>query len=121
MRKVVTLIACVLVFTGGVWAQTSPKVHQLKATTQTVHRGFFDASLKPVLTINSGDIVKLETATGNPRYFERLGVPKDRLSVKDGIVSGGGKSVSYGDLVKNQKLNLTISVKGDLNLIARSG
>jgi CO/xanthine dehydrogenase Mo-binding subunit len=45
----------------------------------------------------------------------RLGVPKDQLSVKDGIVSGGGKSVSYGDLVKNQKLNLTIPVKGDVH------
>src|SRR5208337_2595763 len=27
---------------------------------------------------------------------EKLGVPKDKLSVKDGIVSGGGKSISYG-------------------------
>src|SRR5690242_21517426 len=31
---------------------------------------------------------------------QRLGVPKDRLSVKDGIVSGNGKSMSYGQLVK---------------------
>jgi CO/xanthine dehydrogenase Mo-binding subunit len=45
---------------------------------------------------------------------QQLGVPKDQLSVKDGIVSGGGKSVSYGDLVKNQQLSLTIPVKGDL-------
>ncbi len=29
-------------------------------------------------------------------------------------MSGAGKTVSYGDLVKNQKLNLTIPVKGDL-------
>src|ERR1700739_238782 len=35
---------------------------------------------------------------------ERLAVPKDQLSVKDGIVSGGGKSISYGDLVKGQHL-----------------
>jgi CO/xanthine dehydrogenase Mo-binding subunit len=48
---------------------------------------------------------------------ERLGVPKDKLSVKGGIVSGGGKSISYGDLVKNQQLNLTIPVKGDLTSI----
>ena len=47
----------------------------------------------------------------------KLGVPKDKLSVKDGIVSGGGKSVSYGDLVKNQQLQLTIPVKGDLTSI----
>lgn len=45
---------------------------------------------------------------------EKLGVPKDKLSVKDGVVSGGGKSISYGDLVKNQQLKLTIPVKGDL-------
>ncbi len=45
---------------------------------------------------------------------ERLGVPKDKLSVKDGIVMGSGKSISYGDLVKNQQLKLTIPVKGDL-------
>src|SRR5579863_8880530 len=45
---------------------------------------------------------------------ERLSVPKGQLTAKDGIVSGGGKSISYGDLVKNQQLRLTIPVKGDL-------
>lgn len=44
-----------------------------------------------------------------------LQVPKDQLSVKDGVVSGAGRSVSYGDLVKSKKLSLTIPVKGDLN------
>ena len=46
--------------------------------------------------------------------YEKLGVAKDKLSVKDGIVSGGGKQISYGDLVKNQQLKLTIPVKGEL-------
>jgi nicotinate dehydrogenase subunit B len=45
---------------------------------------------------------------------ERLGVPKDKISVKDGVASGGGKSISYGDLVKGQQLKLTIPVKGEL-------
>jgi CO/xanthine dehydrogenase Mo-binding subunit len=45
---------------------------------------------------------------------EKMGVPKDKISVKDGVVSGGGKSISYGDLVKNQQLKLTIPVSGDL-------
>jgi CO/xanthine dehydrogenase Mo-binding subunit len=48
---------------------------------------------------------------------EKLGVAKDKLSVKDGIVSGGGKNISYGDLIKNQQLKLTIPVKGDLTSI----
>jgi acetamidase/formamidase len=60
-------------------AQADEKIHELKASPTTVHRGFFDASLKPVLTIDSGDIVRLWTTTGNPRYFERLGVPKEKI------------------------------------------
>ncbi len=48
---------------------------------------------------------------------QRLGVPKSQLSVKDGVVSGGGKSMSYGDLVKGQQLKLTIPVSGDLTSI----
>jgi nicotinate dehydrogenase subunit B len=48
---------------------------------------------------------------------EKLGVPKEKLSVKDGVVSGGGKSISYGDLIKGQQLKLTIPVKGDLTSI----
>jgi nicotinate dehydrogenase subunit B len=45
---------------------------------------------------------------------QKLGVPKNALTVKDGVISGGGKSMSYGDLVKGQQLQLTIPVKGDL-------
>ncbi|HEY4361215.1 MAG TPA: molybdopterin cofactor-binding domain-containing protein [Bryobacteraceae bacterium] len=45
---------------------------------------------------------------------QQLRVPKNQISVKDGIVSGGGKTISYGDLVKGQQLKLTIPVKGDL-------
>ena len=60
-------------------SSTSEKTFELKATAKTVHQNFFDASLKPVLTINSGDSVRLETATGNPKYFEKHGVPKDKI------------------------------------------
>lgn len=48
---------------------------------------------------------------------QRLGVPKSAISAKDGMVSGGGKSISYGDLVKGQQLKLTIPVSGDLTSI----
>ncbi|MBM3665703.1 MAG: hypothetical protein FJW92_07915, partial [Actinobacteria bacterium] len=57
----------------------SPRTHELRASASTVHRGFFDASLKPVLTIDSGDIVRLETASGNPKWFEDLGVPREKI------------------------------------------
>jgi nicotinate dehydrogenase subunit B len=48
---------------------------------------------------------------------QKLGVSKDQISAKDGMVSGGGKSMSYGDLVKGQQLKLTIPVMGDLTSI----
>lgn len=45
---------------------------------------------------------------------QRLGVPKDRITVKDGVVSAGGKRMTYGALVQGQHLQLTIPVSGDL-------
>jgi CO/xanthine dehydrogenase Mo-binding subunit len=52
----------------------------------------------------------------------QLGVPTGGLSVTNGVVSGGGKSVSYGDLVKNQQLKLSIPITGTpLNGVTVSG
>jgi nicotinate dehydrogenase subunit B len=42
----------------------------------------------------------------------QLGVPVSGLTVGDGIVSGGGRSISYGQLVQGQHLDLTIPVTG---------
>ena len=44
----------------------------------------------------------------------QLGVPVANLTVKDGVITGGGKSVTYGQLVSNQELSLTIPVAGSL-------
>lgn len=44
----------------------------------------------------------------------RLGVPRSRLTISDGMVSGGGKKISYGRLVEGQHLELTIPVSGKL-------
>jgi CO/xanthine dehydrogenase Mo-binding subunit len=44
----------------------------------------------------------------------KLGVARDQLSLKDGVISGGGKSVTYGKLVMGQDWQLTIPVTGDL-------
>jgi acetamidase/formamidase len=41
----------------------SPTLHELRATPATVHWGYFDASLQPVLTVRSGDLVQIEALT----------------------------------------------------------
>ena len=43
----------------------------------------------------------------------QLGVPVTNLTVTNGVVSGGGKQVTYGQLVAGKALNLTIPVTGD--------
>src|ERR1700674_5194552 len=49
--------------------------YTLMPSPQTVHIGHFSAALKPVLTINSGDIVTIETATHiDPGEVDRAGV-----------------------------------------------
>ena len=104
----VALYAGLLLAPAIAGAQSSPKVHELKASPSTVHRGFFDASLKPVLTIDSGDIVRLETATGNPRYFEKLGVPKDKIPAELYAVYEGVDNDGRGD----HTLNGPIAIRG---------
>jgi CO/xanthine dehydrogenase Mo-binding subunit len=44
----------------------------------------------------------------------QLSVPASALSVSDGVVSGGGKTVSYGKLLEGQHLELKIPISGTL-------
>ena len=39
--------------------------HTLRPHVGTVHRGVFDATLPPVLTVASGDVVEVTTLSGN--------------------------------------------------------
>ncbi len=40
--------------------------HHLHSSPETCHWGFFEAKLKPVLTIASGDEVTVDTISGGP-------------------------------------------------------
>src|SRR5260221_14586803 len=40
--------------------------HPLHSSPETCHWGFFEAKLKPVLTVASGDEVTIETVSGGP-------------------------------------------------------
>jgi acetamidase/formamidase len=89
MTKHAFWACCALAIAAGAAAQTAQKTYDIKATPETTFYRFLDADAKPVLTINSGDIVKLETATGTPGYFERLGVPKDRIPAELSVTFKG--------------------------------
>jgi acetamidase/formamidase len=57
--------------------------HHLNANAETCHWGFFDARRKPVLTVDSGDRVTVDTLTGAPAVIPRSGfyVPPELAEV----------------------------------------
>jgi acetamidase/formamidase len=57
--------------------------HHLNANAETCHWGFFDATRKPVLTIDSGDRITVDTLTGSPDYIPKSGfnVPPELAEV----------------------------------------
>ncbi|OKO74714.1 acetamidase/formamidase family protein [Bradyrhizobium sp. NAS96.2] len=58
--------------------------HHLKSSPETCHCGFFDAKLKPVLTIASGDEITIETVNGTPEVVpdrEKFHVPPELADI----------------------------------------
>jgi len=77
------VVAVLLIGIGVLWAKAprtaaqapQPSGHVLKADPTNVHWGYFSATLKPVLTINSGEIVTMEDVPRiPPEVVERSGV-----------------------------------------------
>src|ERR1700676_1433651 len=56
------------------------KTYQLKPTPKTVTWGYYDAKTPPVLHIQSGDTVEIQTlVTSSPERFENAGMNPDRI------------------------------------------
>jgi acetamidase/formamidase len=55
------------------------QTHRLKATPETVVWGYYDASVPAVLTVESGDIVDVETMVTGARLSRALGVPEEAI------------------------------------------
>jgi acetamidase/formamidase len=47
--------------------------HRLDASVDTVHWGYFDAALKPLLTVDSGDTITFSTVSGQPWQVPKQG------------------------------------------------
>ena len=113
-RTTVVAGLTVLCVVSSVFAQAPGRVHELKASPSTTHISFFDASLAPVLRIESGDVVRLETASGNPRWFENAGVARDEIPPELYAVYEGYDSTGRGDHTLNGPIFVTGAEVGDV-------
>ena len=66
--------------TGAQQPQT-PRTHSLKPTPKTVAWGYYDAATPPVLRVQSGDTVEVQTlpAGVSPAQLEAAGLPADQV------------------------------------------
>jgi acetamidase/formamidase len=77
------LLACASVVALGTTLAASaqpPKTHRLEATPSTVVYGYYWSDAKPVLHIDSGDIIDVDTLlTNTPAGLAKAGVPDQKI------------------------------------------
>lgn len=72
--------AAAIAASSGVVSAQKPKTHRLEATPATVAYGHYWADTKPALTIESGDIIDVDTLlTSTPDRLEKSGVPASEI------------------------------------------
>jgi nicotinate dehydrogenase subunit B len=104
-------------------AQQQLVAEELCVAFDRVHLIYCDTALTPDQAYTSGSQshpanfregnLALACATAREALVgmasQRLGVPAGRLTVTDGVIAGGGRKVTYGELVGGRKLNLTLN------------
>jgi acetamidase/formamidase len=81
MKKSAISYVGVLLFSLGCNAYAHPpKTHRLEATPATVAYGYYWSDARPVLRIDSGDIIDVDTLlTNTPAGLAKAGVPDDKI------------------------------------------
>src|SRR5438046_9376116 len=57
--------------------QAGAQTKVLKAIPANIQWGRYDADARPVITVNSGETIRVETVSGNPDTLARLDAPED--------------------------------------------
>lgn len=75
--------------------------HVLRASPETCHWGFFDAGLKPVLTVQSGDTVTMDCVSGGPDVLPQDGkfeILPDHLAIQRALEPRLGAHILTGPI-----------------------
>ncbi len=78
------------------------KTHVLRSSPQTIHWGYLDGALDPVLTIDSGDHVVIECVSGNPEWMPPSSTGFDPLpelrNIHQQVKRGSGNHILTGPI-----------------------
>lgn len=77
-------------------------IHHLNATPQTVHWGFLDASLPPVLSVADGDTVVIDCVSGLPGLLpdpdSGFEIPSNLVEILNTVNKGTGNHIYTGPI-----------------------
>jgi acetamidase/formamidase len=80
MKKILIAFATLLSLAAASAFAHPPRTHRLEATPATVAYGYYWAEAPPVLRIDSGDIIDVDTLlTNTPTGLAKAGVPDDKI------------------------------------------
>src|ERR1700678_735767 len=91
MKKILIAILTLLSLAAAGAIAQAPKTHRLEATPATVAYGYYWSEAPPVLRIDSGDVIDVDTLlTNTPTGLAKAGVPDDKIKASlKAIVSEG--------------------------------
>jgi acetamidase/formamidase len=80
MKTMTSVVGYAFLLAAAIAAAHPPKTHRLEATPNTVAYGYYWSEASPVLRIDSGDIIDVDTLlTNTPAGLARAGVPDERI------------------------------------------
>ena len=80
MKKILIALTTLVALATASASAHAPKTHRLEATPATVAYGYYWADAPPVLRIDSGDIIDVDTLlTNTPTGLAKAGVPDDKI------------------------------------------
>ena len=80
MKKILIVIFTLISLAAATAIAHPPKTHRLEATPATVAYGYYWSEAPPVLRIDSGDIIDVDTLlTNTPTGLAKAGVPDDKI------------------------------------------
>src|ERR1700683_863588 len=80
MQKIFIALSTLICLAAASALAHPPKTHRLEATPSTVSYGYYWADAPPLLHIDSGDIIDVDTLlTNTPTGLAKAGVPDDKI------------------------------------------